>query len=93
MLALLVPQAILDAVVWQRPRTLWPAVEGNAALQLLGPIGRAYEAALPPVQTDGLTPAVFFLTALLIVASIGLAGAARIYERRDAASSSSGVWS
>jgi hypothetical protein len=47
---LLVPQAVIDAVIWQRPRSLWPADTGNAALQMLGGIGRAYEALLPAAQ-------------------------------------------
>jgi len=35
----LIPQAIIDAVVWQRPRTLWPSNGGSAALETLGRIG------------------------------------------------------
>ncbi len=52
-LVLLIPQAFIDAVVWQHPRTLWPSPGGNAALQTLGGIGRAYEAILPAAQTGG----------------------------------------
>jgi hypothetical protein len=52
-LALLIPQALVDAIVWQHPRALWPSTEGNAALQTLGWIGRAYEAILPAAQTGG----------------------------------------
>lgn len=51
LLALIIPQAAIDAMVWQHPRTLWPATSGNAALETLGWIGRAYERVLPAAQT------------------------------------------
>jgi hypothetical protein len=49
---LFVPQALIDATVWQHPRTLWPSGTGNAALEALGAIGRAYEGLLPAVRVD-----------------------------------------
>ena len=52
---LFVPQALVNAIVWQRPRTLWPADARNAALDALGAVGRAYEAFLPAVRVEGLT--------------------------------------
>jgi hypothetical protein len=71
---LLVPQAMVNAIVWQRPRTLWPADARNAALDALGSLGRAYEAFLPAVRVDGLTRqalvafvAMAVISALLIV--------------------------
>jgi hypothetical protein len=49
-LALLACQVVIDAVVWQHPRTLWPSPQGNLALQSLGGFGRLYEMALPAAQ-------------------------------------------
>jgi hypothetical protein len=49
-LVLLVPQLLIDAVVWQHPRALWPSPAGNAALEAFGAIGRAYQAVLPDAQ-------------------------------------------
>ena len=49
-LALLACQVVIDAAVWQHPRTLWPSPQGNLALQSLGGIGRLYEMALPAAQ-------------------------------------------
>ena len=52
-LALLcVPQLLIDAVVWQHPRTLWPVASAvNPALEYLGPIGRAYAQLLPMLRS------------------------------------------
>jgi hypothetical protein len=73
--ALLVPQAIIDAVVWQHPRTLWPAAEGaNAALERLGAVGRAYETALlVPLRDGWSSPASFVLPLLAFAGSITIA--------------------
>lgn len=46
----LVFQIVIDGVVWQHPRTLWPSPQGNLALQTLDGIGRLYEMALPIAQ-------------------------------------------
>src|SRR5262245_55136003 len=45
-------QIPITAYAWQRPRTLWPIGDANPLLDALGPIGRAYEALLPPL-TNG----------------------------------------
>ena len=45
-------QAIVTAYAWQHPRTLWRTGLTNPLLDALGPIGRAYEARLPPL-TNG----------------------------------------
>jgi len=71
-LVLLIPQALVDAVVWQHPRTLWPSPEGNVALQMLGGIGRAYEAVLPAAQT-GRSLSVALGLGLLAVAAASAA--------------------
>ena len=56
---LFVPQLLLDAVVWQHPRALWPAESGaNPALELLGGLGHTYERMLPPIQQQG-TPSMW----------------------------------
>ena len=71
-LVLLIPQALIDAVVWQHPRTLWPSTEGNAALQTLGGIGRAYEAILPAAQTGGSLSVALGVGVLAVAASAAL---------------------
>jgi hypothetical protein len=68
-LVLLVPQALIDAVVWQHPRALWPSTAGNAALQMLGRIGRAYEGILPALQTGRSFSIAFAVGALAVAAS------------------------
>jgi hypothetical protein len=67
-LTLAIPQLAIDAVVWQHPRWLWPVGPSNRALDALGPIGRAYEALLPPIQIEGLQLSVVW--ALLIGAAL-----------------------
>jgi hypothetical protein len=74
---LAVPQLLLDATVWQRPRTLWPAAGGNPALDLLGAPGRLYAQMLPAIQQDGVAmPTVWVMvggalgSAVLIWASL-----------------------
>jgi hypothetical protein len=71
-LVLLIPQALLDAVVWQHPRTLWPSTNGNGALQAIGAAGRAYEAILPAAQTGGSLPRAFVLGLLAVAGSAAL---------------------
>ena len=51
-LPLVVFQALIIAVVWQYPRTLWPKEQGtNDALASIPWIGRAYERLLPSILT------------------------------------------
>ncbi len=73
-LALAVPQAAIDAVVWQHPRWLWPSPDGNLALLALGPVGRAYSRMLVGVQGGAAFSAALWiagvtaaLTAVLVV--------------------------
>ena len=66
---LLIPQAIIDAVVWQHPRTLWPSPQGNTALHALGWVGRTYESILPPAQTGGTLVAALELGMAAVVAT------------------------
>lgn len=72
----LIMQLPIDAMIWQNPRWLWPAVDGNRILQALGSVGRAYEMLLAPVQAQGLTMQILLpaatavlVTAVLIVAA------------------------
>jgi hypothetical protein len=81
-LVLLVPQVLIDAVVWQHPRTLWPSPAGNATLQILGPIGRAYEAILPPLQTGGSVAQAFVASVFAALASAVVVVIARREEHR-----------
>jgi hypothetical protein len=67
-------QAAIDIVVWQHPRALWPAPPGNPALALLGGAGRAYESALPAIQSRGVTMEAAWLCAAAAVASAVLVG-------------------
>lgn len=71
-LVLLIPQALVDAVVWQHPRGLWPSPEGNVALQTLGRIGRAYEAFLPAAQAGGSLSVALGVGLLAVAASAAL---------------------
>jgi hypothetical protein len=70
--ALSVPQLLLDAAVWQRPRTLWPAAEGNPALAMFGALGRLYELVLPPIQQEGVTMSTVWIAAGLMLVSAAL---------------------
>ena len=72
-IALCVPQLVLNAVVWQRPRLLWPVDEGNPALTALGPLGRIYEGMLPPIQRQGITSTAIWTAVGLVVVSAGVA--------------------
>jgi len=63
-------QVVINAVVWQSPRTLWPAEAGagNRTLSSLGWLGQSYERLLPALQDGvtlvGLTAVLFFGTLL-----------------------------
>ena len=71
-------QIPVDAVVWQHPRWLWPAVDGNRALQALGLPGRVYEWVLVPVQREGVTThALVGLLAVVVVTTVIVASARR----------------
>jgi hypothetical protein len=63
-------QTPITLAIWQHPRWLWPADDGNRALQALGPLGRAYAAGLPDVRADGAWAA---LPAILIGAAVTVA--------------------
>jgi hypothetical protein len=66
-----VPQLLIDGVIWQHPRALWPAGAGNPALEMLGFPGRAYELLLAPVHAEGLTTAAVWLgVGWLLVAAV-----------------------
>jgi hypothetical protein len=72
---LTLPQLAIDAVIWHRPRTLWPSetAASNAALRMLGWLGRAYESILPDTR-DG--------TQLAMAVALGAAWAALMIAAR-----------
>jgi hypothetical protein len=74
---LLVPQLLIDAVVWQHPRALWPSAAGNAALRAFGAIGRAYESILPDTQAGAPLSSVLALTVVALAGSAVLVLLAR----------------
>jgi hypothetical protein len=78
---LLIAQAAIDAVIWQRPRWLWPLATGdNLALQALGWPGRLYERLLPSVRLEGLSGAWPVFVVLCLVTALIVLAARR--ERR-----------
>lgn len=82
-LALMIPQAIIDAVVWQHPRTLWPAAPAsNAALERIGAAGRLYERMLPSIWTDGVTLDAGVLLAAIVLASAAVVAFVHMRETR-----------
>jgi hypothetical protein len=73
---LLLMQLPIDMLVWQNPRWLWPAADGNRVLHALGAPGRAYEWVLADVRAEGFASHAFLpisvaaiLTAALVVAA------------------------
>lgn len=68
-LVVLVPQGLIDAVIWQHPRWLWPAPDGNLALHSLGLFGRVYAHALVGVQTGAPIFATIWVGAAAAVGS------------------------
>jgi hypothetical protein len=69
---LLVPQVLIDGYAWQYPRTLWPIDDRNPLLMQLGPLGRAYEHALPSLRYGELSHA-FVAVLVLVVVNAGIA--------------------
>ena len=78
MLAMQVP---INVVVWQNPRWLWPADDGNQALLALGWPGRAYSELLLPVRQEGITPQALVPVGLMIVITVAIVVMARMIER------------
>ncbi len=77
---LLLPQAVLVGYAWQHPRTLWPVDDYNPLLTRLGPLGAAYEHALPSLRYGGLGHA-FLAGLFLVVVNAGVAALVRRHER------------
>jgi hypothetical protein len=75
---LAVLQVAIDAAVWQRPRTLWPAEAGNPALELLGVPGRLYAGMLPAIQHEGSG-----MPALIVGIVLALGSAALVWRARE----------
>jgi hypothetical protein len=75
LVALLIPQTVIDAVVWQHPRALWPvATPVNPALERVGWAGRAYEHLFPAAQAGESIGMALLLVTLVSAGLIALAG-------------------
>ena len=83
-LVLAIPQAIINAVIWHKPRALWPSEAGNPALEMLGAPGRAYQAILPDAQSGGSLVAALVLAAAWLVVSIAIVYGASERSRQSA---------
>jgi hypothetical protein len=68
-LFLIVPQGLIDAVIWQHPRWLWPAPEGNLVLSALGPFGHVYAQALVDVQGGASMFSAIWIGAVAVIGS------------------------
>lgn len=76
-------QLILDAVIWQHPRWLWPGTDHNQVLEGLWLPGRMYSALLLAVRTDGLTAQAMVPIALAVALTTTVVLFARIDGRRQ----------
>jgi hypothetical protein len=77
-IGLCVVQAAITAIVWQNPRTLWPADQAtNQALEKLPGIGPAWAAALPSLHTGDGVSAGLALVVVIAIATAGLVVLAR----------------
>ena len=82
---LVVCQLVVDGLVWQNPRWLWPSTEHNRVLAALSWPGQIYEALLAPVRNEGLTIQMLVpISVTVTLVAIVLVGARR--ERRTPAS-------
>lgn len=61
-------QVVIDALIWQTPRLLWPRAGGNALHRDLGPLGAALQAWLP--QMRGAPPAATIAVFLASLAAV-----------------------
>jgi hypothetical protein len=84
-IALAAPQIAIDLVVWSHPRWLWPAGGTNRALEQLGPLGRAYEALMPPLQHQGLTRSTVWVGVVALTVSVVIVAGARLEHTRTRA--------
>ena len=82
---LAVPQLLIDGIIWQPPRWMWPQTSlRNVTLDALSLPGRFYESLLPALQPPAasrLTPLLLFV--IVLVASVLLASVLRSREARD----------
>ena len=70
-LALCVPQLIISAIGWQRPRFLWPRGDGhNRVLETLPGIGRALNDALPSFRVGPVDAVAVSLVVLVLIAAV-----------------------
>jgi len=70
-LALCVPQLIISAIGWQRPRFLWPRGDGhNRVLETLPGIGRALNDALPGFRVGPVDAVAVSLVVLVLIAAV-----------------------
>jgi hypothetical protein len=83
--ALAVPQVVIDAVAWQRPRLLWPQDTGsNVLLDRLGWFGTQMQRLLPDVRHGASVSQLVGI--LLVLALVTLLLVARRSSDRPAAS-------
>jgi hypothetical protein len=69
-LALCVPQLVISAIGWQRPRSLWPRGDGhNRVLEMLPGIGQALNDMLPSFRTGPVDPVGATVVVLLVMAA------------------------
>ena len=90
-LALCVPQLVISAIGWQRPRYLWPRGDGlNRVLDALPGIGRALNDALPSFRVGPVDPVAVAVAVLaLLAAGIALAWATSPASRAGTSSARS----
>jgi len=78
---LCVPQLVISAIGWQRPRALWPRGDGhNRVLDAVPGIGPAIQDLLPGFRTGPLDPIAIAIT----VGCVTLAGVALVWTLRRA---------
>jgi hypothetical protein len=69
-IVLCVPQLVISAMGWQRPRSLWPRGDGhNRVLEALPGIGRPLNDMLPSFRADAVDPVGTLVVALVLIAA------------------------
>jgi hypothetical protein len=69
---LLAAQMIVNAIVWQKPRWLWPGTDSNQMLDALGPVGQIYAPLVPPIKNGLTAQAVVPVLFVIVLASLAL---------------------
>ena len=69
-LVLCVPQLVISAIGWHRPRSLWPRGDGhNRVLDMLPGIGQALNDMLPSFRTGAVDPVAATVVVLVVMAA------------------------